>query len=63
MTHFPEFIVTLISLDDSFVSNRDADTVVTNKAPGGFKGCVVVIIDGVSSEGSYSNNRRVYPSR
>lgn len=47
---FPENIGTHISIDETSLSNGELYTIITNKAAKGGKGCLIAIVEGVSSE-------------
>lgn len=47
---FPDNIGTHVSIDETSVSNGELYTIITNKAARGQRGCIIAIIEGVSSE-------------
>ncbi|CAN5174088.1 hypothetical protein BH23BAC1_BH23BAC1_40860 [soil metagenome] len=47
---FPDNIGTYLSIDETALSQGELYTVITNKAAGGKKGCLVAIIKGTDSE-------------
>lgn len=47
---FPENIGTHISIDETSLSNGELYTIITNKAAKGGKGCLIAIVEGVSSK-------------